>query len=129
VALSVHLDFVYRRSSYRMAGQEFVIGRRHAGLDDAMRAMGVREGTLITAWNPRSGRKPAPWNARMMAALLKRLRGRRPIPAASGFGRWQEDMLFVPGDRRFAAHLARVFRQAALVDLRAGQKPRLLPLI
>lgn len=73
-----------------------------------------------------SRRMPAGWNARMQRALLERLR-RMPILRAEGSWRgWKESHLLVLADPAVARPIARLFRQAAVVVVRAGRKARLV---
>lgn len=115
----------YRRTGYEAAGAVARVGRRAAAVDALLRRLGAREGAFVTAWNPWSRRRPAGWNARMMARL--RAAARR-LPSAEGEGRapgWAERHLLVAADPRRAAALARRFRQNAVVVVRIGAPARL----
>jgi hypothetical protein len=127
--LPPHLASAYRRSRYSVAGFDLAVGRRSGALDGVLTGLGVRDAVLMTAWNPKSRRMPAPWNARMMAALRHRLGSTPSLPATGAGAGWAEDHLLVIGDRRRLAVLARLFRQAAMLGLRRGQDVRLLPLV
>jgi hypothetical protein len=129
LSLSDHWLHAYRRSQYAAAGIQFRIGRRSAALDGLLAGMGTRRAVLITAWNPRSRIMPPAWNTRMMARLTGALRGHSVLPGSSGAGRHFEHQLLAAVPTRWAGHLGRRFRQNAIVDLRAGQKPRLLALV
>ena len=126
--LPAHLDGAYRRSRYSVAGFSLTVGRRSGALDGLLAGMGARHAVLITAWNPASRRMPRHWNARMMAALRHRLGSTPALPASGAGVGWAEDHLLVIGDRRRLSVLGRLFRQAALLDLRRGHCVRLLPL-
>ena len=102
------------------------IGRRSRGLDGLLHGMNARQAVLITACNPRSRRMPGGWNARMMAHLHAALSRRTAYPAESGSGFWREAQFLAACPEAWAAHLARRFRQNALIGLRPGRAPRLL---
>jgi hypothetical protein len=129
MALPVHLRHAYRKSRYSVAGVDLAVGRRSSGLDGLLAGIGVRDAVLITAWNPRSRRMPLLWNERMMAALRLRLGETTALPAYNEWRGWAEAQFLVPGDKRRLAVLGRLFRQAALVELRRGQGVRLMPLV
>ncbi len=129
MALPAHLATAYRRARYRVAGLDLAIGRRSAALDGVLTGLRARDAVLITAWNPASRRMPPGWNARMMAALRRRLGSTPCLPAAGAGAGWCEEHVLATGDRRRLAKLARLFRQAAIVVLRRGQEIRLLPLL
>jgi hypothetical protein len=129
MALPTHLATAYRRSAYTVAGLKLAVGRTSHGLDGLLAGLGAREAVLITAWNPASHRKPRAWNTRRMAELRHRLGTTPALPASGALHRWAEDHLLVTGDRRRLAVLARLFGQSAMVGLKRGQGPKLLPLI
>jgi hypothetical protein len=129
MALPDHLRHAYRKSRYSVAGVDLAVGRRSSGLDGLLAGIGVRDAVLITAWNPRSRRMPLLWNERMMAALRLRLGETTALPAYNEWRGWGEAQFLVPGDKRRLAVLGRLFRQAALVELRRGQGVRLMPLV
>ena len=87
--------------------------------------LGARQGTLVTAWNPRSRRMPEGWNRRMQARLRQCLRRFVVIEAEGTLGGWREAMLLVTGDARPVVRLARRFRQCAVVILCCGRNTRL----
>ena len=118
----------YRASRYRAAGVDLRIGRRSLALDGLLAGMGVREAVLITASNPNGRRCAAGWNARMMGRLHADLARRTAYPAESGSGIWLEQQFLVAGRDAWMKRLGRKYRQVALVRLRAGQAPHLLPL-
>ncbi len=129
MALPTHLNTAYRHTRYCVAGVNLAIGRRSGTLDGVLSGLGTRRAVLITAWNPYSRRMPKLWNERMMAALRLRLGSTPALPAYNKWRGWAENQLLVTGDWRRLAVLGRIFRQAALVDLRRGQGARLLPLV
>lgn len=113
----------YLRTVYEAAGLGVRIGARSAALD---RLLGRRRAAFVTAWNPRSRRRPRGWNERMQARLRQAARGRI---VAEGWGRargWAEHHLLVAGDPRWLAALARRFRQAAIVLVAPGRRARLV---
>jgi hypothetical protein len=120
----------YETALYRAAGLDVRIGRRSRGLDGLLAGMNARQAVLITACNPGSKRKPGGWNARMMARLHAALHRRTAYPAESradsGGGTWPEAQFLAACPEAWASHLARQFRQNALVALRPGRAPRLL---
>ncbi len=119
----------YRRTEYEAAGAVARVDRRSAAVDGLGRRLGAREGAFVTAWNPWSRRRPAGWNARMMARL--RAAARR-LPSLEGEGRgahgWSERHLLIAVDARRAAVLARRFRQNAIVVARVGAPARVVVL-
>jgi hypothetical protein len=104
------------------------IGRRSRALDGLLAGMGAREAVLITASNPNGRRAPAGFNRRMMAGLHEALARRTAYPAESGAGHWLEQQFMVAGAAAWMKRLGRRYRQLALVRLRPGQAPCLLPL-
>lgn len=124
----VHLTTAYRRARYQAAGVDLRIGRRSRALDGLLAGMGARQAVLITASNPHGLRKPAGWNQRMMARLHAALDRRTAYPAESGSGRWLEQQFMAAGPEAWMKRLGRHYRQVALVRLRQGQAPCLLPL-
>jgi hypothetical protein len=135
--MSPHLLRAYRVSAYRAAGLDLRIGRRNVALDGLLAGMGARQAVLITACNPRSRRMPPGWNARMMARLHAKLSRRTAYPAESGPAAsqghvrawsWHESQFLAACPEAWAACVARLFRQNALVALRPGRAPRLLAL-
>lgn len=127
--MPAHLHRAYRAAEYRVGAVRLRIGRRSAALDGLFGVWGRRVAVLLTAWNPRSRRRPEGINTRMMDRLGTWLRRVAVTPAESGEGRWRETQLCAACAPAWAARLARRFGQAAIVVLRAGQAPRLLPLV
>lgn len=116
----------YRETRYAAAGITVRIGRPVPG---ALRVeIGRRTGVLLTAWNPQSRRMPEGWNRRMQWRLRARLRGFATMTAEGSLRSWHEDMVLAVGDFARLLRLARVFRQRAVVVLRAGAKVALHPL-
>ena len=123
-----HLAAAYRASRYSAAGVALRIGRRSRALDGLLAGMGMREAVLITASNPHGRRAQAGWNARMMGRLHAALCRRTAYPAESGSGLWREEQFMVAGQLGWMKRLGRRYRQVAIVRLRVGMAPRLLPL-
>jgi hypothetical protein len=123
-----YLATAYRRSRYQAAGVDLRIGRRSRALDGLLAGMGARQAVLITAGNPHGRRAPAVWNARMMARLHAALARRTAYPGESGTGLWLEQHFMAAGPEAWMKRLGRHFRQVAIVRLRPGQAPCLLPL-
>jgi hypothetical protein len=123
-----HLATAYRASRYQAAGVDLRIGRRCRALDGLLAGMGVREAVLITASNPNGRRAQAGWNARRMSQLHAALARRTAYPAESGSGLWLEQQFMAAGPQAWMKRLGRHYRQVAIVRLRAGQAPCLLPL-
>ncbi len=128
MTLTPHLTRAYQITRYRAAGLNLRIGRHSRALDGLLNGMNARQAVLITACNPRSRRMPLAWNARMMARLHDALNRRTAYPAESGDGFWREAQFLAACPEAWAAHLARRFRQNALVALRPGRAPRLMVL-
>jgi len=122
------LAVAFARAPYRVAGLTLRIGRRDRALDRLLAGLGVREAMLITAANPHGRRVPAAWNARRQAALWAALGAQAIMPAESGAGRWREPQILAAGPAGRLIRTGRRFRQAALVRLRPGQAPALVPL-
>lgn len=118
-------EAAFRRSAYFVCGQKLRIGRRSAAVDALLRSLGVRQGLLVTAWNPLSRQKPRRWNERMQSRLAMALRQRVTLPARGGDGRWWEDHLMLAGDPRPGVVQLRRFRQWAGVRLRRGAAAQL----
>ncbi len=91
-----------------------------------LEARGVREGALVTAWNPANRRLPERVNQRRAARLVERLRGLPFLPGINGEGRWREESLLVLAAPRRVEALGRLFGQDAVVLLRRGSRARLL---
>ncbi len=123
-----HLAVAYRACRYQAAGVTLRIGRRSRALDGLLAGMGTRWAVLITACNPNGRRAPAARNARMMARLHADLARRTAYPAESGTGVWLEQQFLVAAPKSWVKRLGRLYRQVALVWLRMGQAPCLLPL-
>ena len=117
---------IYRLTCYKVGGISFHIDRRSPGADCLLRRAGRRQAVLVSAWNPRSKRKPDGWNRRMHRALLVHARRIPALPASGGLGRWREDHLLLLTDPRPCLMLARRFRQRAVVTLRTGQPVKLV---
>jgi hypothetical protein len=128
MTISPHLATAYTRSRYQAAGLDLRIGRRSRALDGLLAGMGARQAVLITASNPNGRRAPAAWNTRMMAKLHAALGAHTALPAESGTGRWLEAQFLTAGPEAWMKRLGRRYRQVALVRLRPGQAPSLLPL-
>lgn len=95
-------------------------------MDALLAAHRVREGVLVTAWNPGGRRRPAALNRQSAARLHERLRRLRTLPGVNGERRWREESLLVLGAGRRAERLGRLFGQRAVVRLRRGQRARVL---
>lgn len=114
----------YRRTQYSAAGCVVTIGRRVP--DHLFLRLGSRSGVFITAWNPMSRLMPDGRNHRMQARLRERLRRFRSLPADGRLGRWREAHLLVAvTDIRPVRHVARIFRQRAIVVFRQARPARL----
>jgi hypothetical protein len=122
------LAAAYRRSRYQAAGIDLRIGRRSRALDGLLAGMGARQAVLITASNPNGRRAPPGRNTRMMARLHEALARRTAFPAESGSGLWVEQQFMAAGPEAWMKRLGRHYRQVAIVRLRPGQAPCLLPL-
>ncbi len=117
---------LYRRTDYVVDGHVHVaIGHRSRATDAMLTRLGARAGGLITAANPRSRTMPDAWNRRM-TRLLTGLVARPTLPAEGRYRGWREEGLFVGGDPRRLARVARIFRQNALVVVEYGRPARLL---
>jgi hypothetical protein len=95
-------------------------------MDALLARHGAAAAGFVTAWNPRSRRMPAGWNARMQDRLRQAARG---LVLAEGFGRgraWAEHHLLLRGDPRRLRVLGRRFRQWAIVVVAPRRPPRLL---
>ncbi|MBV9748347.1 MAG: DUF3293 domain-containing protein, partial [Acetobacteraceae bacterium] len=90
-----------------------------------LEARGVREGVLVTAWNPGSQRLANAVNRRRAARLVEYLRGLPTLPGTNGKGRWREESLLVLAAPRRVEALGRVFGQDAVVLVRRGRRARL----
>ena len=119
-----HLITAYRRAQYRVAGLALRIGRRDRALDQLLAGAAF----LITAANPASRRMPPAWNARMMRVLASAVGAAAMHPAESGAGKWLEPQILASLPAGRAKALGRRFRQMAIVRLRPGQAPALVPL-
>ncbi len=106
-------------------GTCFVVGKRSLALDALLARLGAREAVLVTACNPRSRRKPAGWNARMMHRLREWVRHRTVVPGESGTGLWREPQCLVTCAPAWGIRVARRFGQHALLVLRRRHPPRL----
>jgi hypothetical protein len=107
------------------AGVRLQVGHRSAVLDDLLARSGTREAVLLTASNPRSRRMPQGWNARMMQRLRQCLRRRLVLQGESGTGPWLERQCLVLGAPAWGIHVARHFRQNAVLVVRRRQPVRL----
>lgn len=116
----------YRRTTYEAGGIAVRIGWRARGMDGLLRAHGCRTGVFITAWNPRSRRMPPGWNRRRQIALAERLRGMTVLVAQGAWRGWHEAHLLVLDHPGRVRRLARLFRQHAVVQVRIGQRARLI---
>jgi hypothetical protein len=124
-AVPPRMAWAWQRTAYRAGGAVARIGRRSAGLDALLRAMGVRRGAFVGAANPLGRRMPDGWNRRMHARLGERLR-RLARREGEGVGRgWSEPHWLIGGDPRPALRLARVFRQRGVVIVEQGRPARL----
>jgi hypothetical protein len=116
----------YLRTGYEAAGIVVHIGARSAAMDALLRARGARHAGFVTAWNPFSRKRPAGWNARMLARLRQAARGRVLAEGVGGAHRWWERHLLVGADPRRLVALARRFRQNAIVLVAPGRSARLV---
>jgi len=114
----------YRQTHYRAGDVDIRIGS--CVPDHVFERLGLREATLITAWNPMSRRMPAGWNRRMQRRLADRLRHIVTMPADGMLRRWHEAHVLAAKDSRWVAHLAHLFRQRGIVVIRRGQRARLV---
>ena len=115
----------WRETAYRAGDAMARIGRRSAGLETLLRALGVRRGAFVGAANPLGRRMPDGWNRRMHARLGERLR-RLPRREGAGVGPgWSEPHWLIGGDPRPALRLARIFRQRGAVIVERGRPARL----
>ena len=118
----------YRRTAYSAAGSVVTIGQRVP--DPIWQQLDSRSGVFIAAWNPMSRRMPDGWNHQAQRRLRERLRRFRWLPADGALGRWREAHLLVAvADIRPVAHVARMFRQRAIVLIRRGRTAKLLLLM
>jgi hypothetical protein len=116
----------YRSTCYRVEGIEIRIGRRSPGMDELLRSHAVLQAGFVTAYNPYARPMPVGWNQRMQARLRQAVR-RYPVLSGSGtWRRWSEAHLIVLGDCRLVRHIARRFRQRAIVIIRRRQPARLV---
>ena len=123
-ALPGHLAAAYRRTEYRVAGLSLRIGRRNRALARLL----TGEAFLITAANPGSRVLLVAWNARRQAALAAALGQALIMTGESGTGRWLEPQILTNAPAARVAVLGRRFGQMAVVRLRPGQAPALVPL-
>ncbi len=115
----------YRQTEYSAAGCVVTIGQRVP--DRLFVLLGSRSAVLITAWNPMSGRMPDGWNHRMQARLRERLHRFRSFSAEGRLGCWREAHLLVEAtDVRPVLHVARIFRQRAIVVVRTARSAQLV---
>jgi Protein of unknown function (DUF3293) len=106
---------------YAVAGFSFSVGRRSAEMDRLLVRHGVRAAAFVSAFNPYSRRMPTGWNERMQARLRQASR-RFVVHAGEGAWRgWREDHLLILGQPKPAIHLARRFRQNAVLVVRLRQ--------
>ena len=120
------LERDYRASCYFAGAHAARIGQRAPALDVLLRRWRVPEGVFIAAGNPFSRRMTAGWNARRHLALQERLRGLPYLEGKGGAKRWWEAHCFIGICAARGKHLARLFRQNAMVALRRGAKARLI---
>jgi hypothetical protein len=116
----------YRNTRYEVGDIAITIGRRATAMDSLLASYGVREGVLITAYNPFSRVMPSGWNQRMQSRLAQALRRRPILPAKGSWRRWSEAHVLTFGDIRPTRRLLGVFRQNAIVIVRVRQPARLL---
>jgi hypothetical protein len=102
------------------------VGRRAPAIDRLLVRAGARDAVLMSACNPLGRRQPPGWNSRMMARLRDAVRRRITFPGHSGAGLWREVQILVLCAPAWGVHLARRFRQNAILHLRRGQPPRLI---
>jgi Protein of unknown function (DUF3293) len=126
-----NLRQAYRMTRYEVAGVIFRVGHRSPGVDRLLASRGCRTATFVTAFNPYSRRMPPGWNRRMQARLARTLNqptSHRPIalPGTGSWRGWCEQHLLLLGDPGPAIHLARRFRQHAVVVLSLRQPARLV---
>ncbi|HEY1413565.1 MAG TPA: DUF3293 domain-containing protein [Rhodopila sp.] len=95
-------------------------------MDRLLQSHGALQAGFVTACNPYSRRMPPGWNQRMQVCLRQALR-RYPVLSGSGsWRRWSEAHLIVLSDGRLVRHIARRFRQRAIVIIRRRQPARLV---
>ena len=126
--LSPRLLGAYRRTRYEAGGVAVRVGRRSGDADRLLERLGAGAAGFVTAWNPRSRRKPAGWNRRMQRALLAAA-WRLPHAVGRGFERgkgWCEEHVLIAADPRRLLVLARRFRQRGIVVIASGRPARLL---
>jgi hypothetical protein len=128
MAVPPRLLLAYRRTRYAVDDVGVRIGRGSRAMDAWLARHDARVGVFVTAWNPRSRRMPAGWNARMQHRLRERLR-RGACFAAAGAGRcWREEHLLVLAAPAWVIRLAARFRQLGVVVVRTGHPARLVML-
>lgn len=126
----------YRRAVYRVfaAGGaiEFQVGRPCPALDELLARANAVTAAFITAHNPMSVPRPDPANHAADLALRRALRlggwAWRAGEGADPAGRWQPEpsYLLLNISLLAARLLARRFRQAAIVMIDRGHRPRLV---
>lgn len=120
----------YRTSAYRAAGRTLRLMPRGAAVAVAAAMLaalgGARQGGFVTAYNPRSRRRPAGWNRRMQKALAARLGRLRHLPASAGDRRWTEAHWLIAAAPARLGVVARCFGQSAILVLAQGRAPRLV---
>lgn len=116
----------YRETHYRAGGTDVRIGRRSPAMDALLARHNARRGVFVTAWNPRSRRMPAGWNARMQQHLRQRLRRALCLPADGAGRHWREDHVLVLTPPAWAMRAAAIFRQHAVIVVRRGRTARLV---
>jgi len=124
--LSPALMRAYRSTHYEAEGIQVRIGRRSAGMDRLLRSHAALQAGFVTACNPYSRRMPAGWNQRMQARLGLAVRRYTVLSGCGSWRRWSEAHLIVLADARLVRHIARRFRQHAIVVISRGQPARLV---
>lgn len=135
-AISEELVAAYRATLYRVTiadvTLELRIGRPSGALDRLMRAQGVTEAAIVTAYNPRSIPLCEAENRAAHETLLHaaQARGYRfgASEARDPDGAWPPEpgLCLLGVGREAVAELARAFRQNAFVFLREGEAPELV---
>ena len=114
----------YRMSRYGAGSVVAHVGSPAEGLrPDQVRTKLV----FLGACNPGGRRRPDGWNDRMMRRLRSALHRVHFVEATGSLGGWSETMLMASMDPRWAAVVARRFRQNAIVAV-SGRNTQLIVL-
>jgi hypothetical protein len=126
----LRLEEAYRQTTYHVtiqgASHPIRIGRRHGGLDTALRALRATRWACITAHNPQSEVQSARENERRDLELKETLRAHNtrwyPTAATGDLGDWpaESGVLALGVSRGLAESIGREFDQAAVVWGRLG---------